>query len=153
MERRNKNNSSGCIEWGDQIPTILELPEDDDVRRLWEKHAVECPHCKEALETERLMHAGFNSLPDPGHAMVANRVMNTIKGKRFAANSFRPRDLVYGAVSSVVGVLLGIGLTFESAGIKTYTDTTPATYYEQIISNLENGPDAMVDHLYDELGN
>ena len=134
-----RSNTHGCTEWQDQIQSLLELPEGDEVRAVWERHADECTLCKEVLESELEIRAGMERMEYPGAAFISAKVMHRIRKKGTGASMFRPRDLVYGLVASIAGVFIGFQIVAISDA--QATQLSPTAALEQIIVDLDEGID------------
>jgi len=146
MTHRRNNITAGCPEWVDQVPALLELPEDDEVRMAWEQHTANCTSCRAVLYNEIRLRAQLEKLPDPGPARIANRVMHRIRGKERSYIPFRPRDLGWGLAGSLAGVLLGVWL---AGAINTMpVQANPLSGYEQILSELTEGIDPLMSELF-----
>jgi hypothetical protein len=143
--KKRRSILPGCAEWSDQIQSLLELPEGDEVRGVWERHAGECSSCREMLEGEVELRGQMERMEYPGHAYIASKVMNRIRKKGAGASMFRPRDLVYGLAASIVGVIIGFQIIDISEA--QATQLSPTATFEQIITNFDEGIDPFMSEL------
>ena len=126
---------SGCPEWRDQIPALIELPHGDDVRAVWENHAANCPACLKVLNEDLQFQRMFLNSPQPGRAHVANSVLEKIRqpGKH---PFFRPIDIGLGLAGTIAGVVLGFQLS--TATLTPETISSLLSDYEEVFVALEN---------------
>lgn len=140
-----RSNILGCEEWQDQIQSLLELPEGDEVRGVWERHASGCSLCREALEDEVMLRANMSRVAYPGPAFISSKVMQRIRKKGAGYGLFRPRDLAYGLAASIAGVFIGFQIVNISDA--QLTPVSPTATFEQIIVNFNEGIDPFVSEI------
>lgn len=147
MAQQKENISLGCEEWCSQIPMLLDLPEDDEVRTVWERHGDDCPLCRSILEDEARIKRMFAGLPDPGPAFIAGRIMSTVRGRNSNRIPFRTRDIGWGLAGGLAGVVLGVWLASVTAIQPAKID--PATYFEMTLSDMSDEMDDLFVEVVD----
>ncbi len=86
----------------------------------------------------------YRSLPDPGPAYIAGRVMDRIHKQE--SLSVRPRHIVLGLASSFTGILLGFWLaTATVSNVPTSVGTVVG--YVESLNGMEDGLDQLIFDL------
>ena len=146
MNKPKTTYPTGCREWRDQIPALLDWRRDDEIAALWRDHAARCPECRAALETEQALRADLKRLPDPGPAAIADNVMRRVRSLAPAPARFRARDLGLGLGGAVLGAALGFVIAAAPNRVAN-ADVNPVAGYEYVLSDMAPDYDEFITEL------
>jgi len=88
----------------------------------------------------------FRSLPDPGPAYVAGRVMTHLRRRNEPV--WRVRHAVWGVVASVTGLVLGFYFTESAIDMVNNQPLTTGDSYSELITGADDGLDQLVADLF-----
>jgi hypothetical protein len=99
------------------------------------------------LSEEQRFRQLVREIPDPGCAVVAERIMRRIRTQSSNALRVRPRDVVWGFAGSVAGIILGLWI---SSAAPNQTEFSSTEQYSSEFAELQDNIDLFTWELVDD---